>query len=87
MKTLKFSQMLINGKNTKGKKIISFETLDKMRTNHINLNLLPLEIISVNTIKDENYINDLEGYGWGLGFRVLMNRTKKNPHGNIGEFG
>ena len=44
--------MLINGKNTKGKKIISFETLDKMRTNHINLNLLPLEIISVNTIKD-----------------------------------
>ncbi len=83
----KFSQMLINGKNTKGKKIISFETLDKMRTNHINLNLLPLEIISVNTIKDENYINDLEGYGWGLGFRVLMNRTKKNPHGNIGEFG
>ena len=52
-----------------------------MRTNHINLNLLPLEIISVNTIKDENYINDLEGYGWGLGFRVLMNRTKKIPMG------
>ena len=83
----KFSQMLINGKNTKGKKIISLETLDKMRTNYINLNLLPLEITSFNTIKDENYINDLEGYGWGLGFRVLMNRTKKNPHGNIGEFG
>ena len=31
---------------------------------------------SINTIKDKKYINDLEGYGWGLGFRVLMNKTK-----------
>jgi len=79
--------MLINGKNTNGKQIISLETLTNMRSNNLNPKLFPLEITSVNTIKDENYINDLDGYGWGLGFRILMNNTESNKFGNIGEFG
>ena len=83
----KFAHMLINGKNTNGKQIISLETLTNMRSNNLNPKLFPLEITSVNTIKDENYINDLDGYGWGLGFRILMNNTESNKFGNIGEFG
>ena len=83
----KFAHMLINGKNTSGKQLISFETLNNMRSNQIDTGLFPLEITSVNTIKDNNYINDLNGYGWGLGFRVLMNNTENNRYGQIGEFG
>ena len=79
--------MLIDGKNSEGKQLISLETLTKMRTNDIAQTLFPLEITSINTIKDDNYINDLNGYGWGLGFRVLVNNTKTNSYGQIGEFG
>ena len=84
---LQFSNMLFDGKNFKGKELIKSETLNQMRVNSIDRSLFPLEITSINTIKDKKYINDLEGYGWGLGFRVLMNKTKHNPYGAIGEFG
>ncbi len=83
----KFAHMLIDGKNPNGKEIINFETLSNMRTNNLDKTVFPLEITSVNTIKDKNYINDLEGYGWGLGFRVLMNNSNNNLYGCIGEFG
>ena len=84
---IKFANMLIDGKNIKGKELINIETLNQMRVNALDSHLFPLEITSVNTIKDEKYINDLEGYGWGLGFRVLINKTQQNLYGNIGEFG
>ena len=84
---LQFSNMLFDGKNFKGKELIKSETLNQMRVNSIDPSLFPLEITSINTIKDKKYVNDLEGYGWGLGFRVLMNKTKHNPYGAIGEFG
>ena len=42
---------------------------------------------SICYVKDEKYINDLNGYGWGLGFRILMKNTETNQYGNIGEFG
>ena len=83
----KFARMLINGKNNKEKQLLSLETLINMRSNNLDKKLFPLEITSVNTIKDEKYINDLDGYGWGLGFRILMNNTESNKFGNIGEFG
>ena len=31
--------------------------------------------------------NGLDGYGWGLGFRVLTDLNKTNGLGSIGEFG
>ena len=63
------------------------ETLVNKRTNKIHKNFFPLEIVSVNTVKDDKYTNDLKGYGWGLGFRILMHNTESNQFGNIGEFG
>ncbi len=83
----KFAHMLINGKNENGKKLIDIETLIKMRSNCLSYKILPLEITSVNTIKDQHYVNDLDGYGWGYGFRVLLNNTDQNRYGSIGEFG
>ena len=84
---IKFATMLINGKDKNAKPLVNRETLQSMRLNSLDTNLLPIEITSTNTIKDQNYENDLDGYGWGLGFRVLMNNTSQNKFGVIGEFG
>ena len=82
-----FAEMLHSGKSEEGNEIISKNTIDYMTTNLLNLSLFPIEIASVGTIKDENYINDLEPYGWGLGFRTLTDPTKNNNLGSKGEFG
>ncbi len=83
----KFATMLINGKSKNGKELINSQNLELMRKNSLNNELFPIEIISINTKKDEDYENDLDGYGWGLGFRVLMNNTSQNKFGPVGEFG
>ena len=82
-----FAEMLHSGKSEEGKEIISKDTIDYMATNLLNPNLFPIEITSVGTIKDQNYVNDLEPYGWGLGFRTLIDPTKNNNLGSKGEFG
>ncbi len=82
-----FAEMLHSGRSEEGNEIISKNTIDYMTTNLLNLSLFPIEIASVGTIKDENYINDLEPYGWGLGFRTLIDPTKNNNLGSKGEFG
>ena len=51
------------------------------------INYIPIEIVSVGLIKDEKYVNDLDPYGWGLGFRTLIDPTKNNNLGSKGEFG
>ena len=73
---LKFANMLIDGRNLNGKELIKSETLNQMRANSLDSSFFPLEITSTNTIKDERYINDLDGYGWGLGFRVFNEQDK-----------
>ena len=82
-----FAEMLHSGKSEQGKEIISKNTIDFMTANLLNPSLFPIEIASVGTIKDENYINDLEPYGWGLGFRTLIDPIKNNNLGSKGEFG
>ena len=84
---IKFAKMLVDGKDKNAKPLINLETLKSIQTNSLSKNLLPIEITAINTVKDENYENDLDGYGWGLGFRVLMNNTPQNKYGVIGEFG
>ena len=83
----KFATMLIDGKNKNGKELINSQSLELMRNNSLNKELFPIEITSINTNKDADYENDLDGYGWGLGFRVLMNNTSQNKFGPVGEFG
>ena len=84
---MKFVEMLQTGKSKDGKKIIDKKIIDLMTKNHLKDKLFPIEILNIATIKDENYTNDLDGYGWGLGFRSLINPEKNNNLGNIGEFG
>ena len=82
-----FVDMLHSGKTKDGKLIIKKETIDFMTSNFLTPSFFPIEIASVGTIKDENYVNDLEAYGWGLGFRTLLDPVKNNNLGTKGEFG
>ena len=82
-----FSQMLNNGKSFKGHVILKEKTLELMTKNFLESKYFPLEIATIGTVKDENYVNDLEAYGWGLGFRTLLDPSKNNNLGSVGEFG
>jgi len=82
-----FVQMLHTGTTKDGKKIISKKLIDFMTTNQLENKLFPIEILNIATNKDESYTNDLDGYGWGMGFRTLMSPEKNNYFGSIGEFG
>ena len=78
-----FVQMLHTGTTKDGKKIISKKLIDFMTTNQLENKLFPIEILNIATNKDENYTNDLDGYGSGLGFRTLMSPENNNYFGSI----
>ncbi len=72
-----FCRMLLNGGRFKGKQLLSPKTVQLMTTNHLSPELLPYEI-------REEYS---PGYGYGLGFRVLMDLGQAGTLGSIGEYG
>lgn len=80
-----FAQMLLTGKSSKGEQILSSEYLNLITKNHLDPKLFPLEITSFD--QDIAGDNEFEPYGWGLGFRVMMDLKKANGIGEIGEFG
>ncbi len=71
-----FMQMLANGGSYKGERLLGRKTVDLLRTNYLNENQL----------KDFNNTY-LAGYGYGLGFRTLMDKSAGNHNGSIGAFG
>tara|TARA_B100000029_G_scaffold87238_1_gene77325 strand:+ start:6106 stop:7293 length:1188 start_codon:yes stop_codon:yes gene_type:complete len=84
---MSFANMLHSGKSKDGKKIIDKKTINFMTKNLLSPSFFPIEILSIGTIKDKDYVNDLDAYGWGLGFRTLVDRSKNSNLGSIGEFG
>ncbi len=82
-----FAKMLHDGKTKDGQNIITENSLKLMTTNALHSKHFPIEISSIGVVKDDNYTNDLKAYGWGLGFRTLMNLKRNNNLGSIGEFG
>jgi CubicO group peptidase (beta-lactamase class C family) len=80
-----FAQMLLTGKTKTGTKIISDSMLKMATTNHLEPSFFPLEIRNFDVEVLEE--NDLEPYGWGLGFRVMMDVEKADNIGSVGEFG
>ena len=82
----KFAQMLLTGKTKLGEVIISQSMLSQATTNHLDNQLLPLEIKNFDVEVLEE--NGLASYGWGLGFRVMIDLNKApDGLGSIGEFG
>jgi CubicO group peptidase (beta-lactamase class C family) len=73
----RFAQMLVNGGELEGKRILGRKTLELMHSNHVPAALLPLDIAGL----------PLPGYGFGLGSRVLMDVAQSGAPGSVGEFG
>lgn len=82
-----FSKMLHSGLSKNGYQILNRETLNLISTNFLDSKHLPIEIATIGMVKDENYVNGLEAYGWGLGCRTLLDPSKQNNLGSVGEFG
>lgn len=73
---LKFAQMLANGGEYKGARILGRKTIDLMRSNHL----------------DDAQLRDftfpyVAGYGYGLGVRTMMDIAKGHANTSVGEFG
>ena len=82
-----FTKMLHTGKSVNGRTILQEKTLNLMSKNALDDFLLPIEIPFIGMVRDENYVNDLQAYGWGLGCRTLLDPSKNNNLGSHGEFG
>lgn len=72
----RFAQMLANGGSWEEERIIGEKTISLMRTNHLDSEQM-------------NYYNwdHLQGYGYGLGVRTLIDPVKGGANSSIGEFG
>ncbi|MCB8942303.1 MAG: beta-lactamase family protein [Ardenticatenaceae bacterium] len=73
---LRFAQMLLNGGELNGRRIISRKTLELMTANHLAPNLLPVELGGV----------PRPGEGYGLGFGVIMDIGQYQAVGSVGSF-
>ncbi len=73
----KFARMLLSGRGPEGQTLLSAATLKMMTSNRIPPEQLPLKI----------GIGALPGYGWGLGFRVMIDLGQAMSLTNLGEFG
>lgn len=71
-----FMQMLANGGSYKGERLLGRKTVDLLRTNYLN-----------ETQLKDFHNTYLAGYGYGLGFRTLMDKAAGNHNGSIGAFG
>jgi CubicO group peptidase (beta-lactamase class C family) len=69
---LRFAQMLLNGGELDGTRILGTKTVDLMRQNH-----LPANIPSANA----------PGMGWGLGVSVVVDQAALGRMNSIGSFG
>jgi CubicO group peptidase (beta-lactamase class C family) len=74
---LRFAQMLLQGGELDGARLLGRKTLELMHSNHLPASLLPYEIGGMPSC----------GYGFGLGSRVLLNVAEAQTPGSAGEFG
>lgn len=70
---LQFAQMVLNGGELDGTRLLGRKTIEFMTTNHIPDQLMPLQIA-------HDWV--LHGYGYGLGFGVIMNVAQSQVLGS-----
>ena len=73
----RYCQMLLNGGELDGHRVLGRKTIDLMFMNHLPLKLLPFKVAD-----PPDY-----GYGFGLGSRVLLNVAESMKPGSVGEYG
>jgi CubicO group peptidase (beta-lactamase class C family) len=71
---LRFGQMLLNGGQLDGIRLLSRKTVELMTVNHLNNLAVP-------------YISGSGAYGFGLGGSVRVDLAKANIPGSLGQFG
>jgi CubicO group peptidase (beta-lactamase class C family) len=74
---LRFGQMLLNGGELEGQRLLGRKTLDLMHSNHVPAALLPYEIGGIPN----------PGFGFGLGSRVMLDPAATGGPGSVGEYG
>jgi len=74
---LRFAQMLLNGGELDGTRLLGRKTLELMHSNHLAPSLLPYELGGLPN----------PGWGFGLGSRVIMDPAATGGPGSVGEFG
>jgi len=72
----RFAQMLLNGGQLDGKRILSRKTIEYMTSDHIG---------SVANLPDIRYAPG-PGYGFGLGFGVRLENGRSSQPGSVGDF-
>ena len=73
----RYCQMLLNGGELNGCRVLGRKTVELMFMNHLPLRLLPFKVA-----EPPDY-----GYGFGLGSRVLLNVAESQKPGSVGEYG
>ncbi|HEY1943489.1 MAG TPA: serine hydrolase domain-containing protein [Roseiarcus sp.] len=73
----RFAQMLANGGELEGARILGRKTVELMHANHLPPELLPLDLDGL----------PIPGYGFGLGSRVALDVARTGASGSVGEFG
>jgi CubicO group peptidase (beta-lactamase class C family) len=73
----KIAQLFSNGGELNGVRLLSPKTVELMRSNHLKEEMLPIEY----------YGEPWLGYGFGLGFSVLLDPAQAEPRGSKGTFG
>ena len=73
----RFANMLRNGRTVSGERVVGRKTLEMMHANHLPEDLRPYELMGQLS----------NGYGFGLGSRVLMDPAAFGEPGSPGEFG
>jgi len=76
----RFAQMMLNGGEMDGHRILAPATVALMTSNHVPENLLPLSFNSVAA-------GPFSGYGFGLGYCINMDPTNTAAAGSRGDFG
>jgi CubicO group peptidase (beta-lactamase class C family) len=73
----RFCQMLLNGGELEGKRILGRKTVELLTANHLLPELMPYDIGGI----------DYAGYGFGLGMRVALDVAQTQLPGSMGEYG
>jgi CubicO group peptidase (beta-lactamase class C family) len=78
---LRFAQMLLNGGELDGARLLSRTTVELMTRNHLPPSLLPFHL------GEGQFDHETQGHGFGLGVRVMMDVAQSGVLGSEGEYG
>ncbi|MEN6418793.1 MAG: serine hydrolase domain-containing protein [Clostridiaceae bacterium] len=78
----RFAAMLSMGGSIDGVRLLSRNTIDLMRANHLGTSQLATFYAA-----QENGWEFARGYGYGLGVRTMVDKVRAGSNGSVGEFG